>query len=362
MQAKTGWNSGLNALRFDKIDHVPTVGGWIQQYSLLAKLAGKDFWQDPYAACLGGYRALGCEVMLDIMLPASEDEWRYMDIRANLEEVGTFFKEPEDVACWIEKNIPENVKPESILDGDVTKEKIRCRLEKKIKDFSPWAFPITHVSIPSFQLYQKFGNEPYLAACALYPGHIDRFYEYMMARAKRYNEILLSSMRGMDLPLYFITGDDICGNRGPLVSPEFLEKHVYHRYEKSLAEVIDAGGCVIWHSDGQIMPLVDRLIGIGIAGFQGFQEEIGVDFEELALRKKNKSGKPLVLLGSVSYPTLHGSEQDVREMVERCVDFAIQRGGGLAVAPSNTITPEVTAENTLVMYQHTVEYSRRLLG
>lgn len=356
-----GWDAALRTLRFEKSDHVPTVGGWVQQYGLLAKLSGLDFWSDPYAACIGGYRKLGCELMLGVMLPASRDEWRYMDIRGNLEEVGSEFKEPEDVAAWIDLNIPDNATPEDILDGDETRQSIMEQLQRRIRDVAPWAFPIAGAAKSRFQLYQKFGNEPYLAACALFPEHLDRYYEHQMVRSVRYNEIQLDVMRELDYPLFFMVGDDICGNRGPLVSPEFLERHLFDRYERSLAEIVDAGGCVIWHSDGQIMPIVDRLISIGIAGFQGFQEEIGVDFEDLALKRKSRAGSPLVLLGSVSYPTLHGSEDDVKAMVERCVDYAIQRGGGLAVAPSNTITPEVSDENTLAMYYHTREYSSRLM-
>ena len=356
-----GWHAALKTLRFEKTDHVPTVGGWVQQYKLLAELSGLDFWSDPYAACLGGYRKLGCEIMFGVMQPASKDEWRYMDIRGNLDDTGREFKEPEDVADWIDQNIPEQASPENILDSDETRRSIREHLQNRIRDIAPWAFPIAAAAFCRFQLYQKFGNEPYLAACALFPDHLDRYFEYQTVEAIRYNEILLDVMRELDYPLFFMLGDDICGNRAPLVSPEFLEKYLFHRYERSLAEIVDTGGRVIWHSDGQIMPIVDKLISIGIAGFQGFQEEIGVEFENLALHRKTRKGLPLLILGSVSYPTLHGSENDVKAMVERCVDYSIQRGGGLAVCPSNTITPEVKDENTLAMYYHTREYSSRLM-
>ena len=65
------------------------------------------------------------------------------------------------------------------------------------------------------------------------------------------------------------------------------------------------------------------------------------------------TGDPLILFGSVSTAWVLpvGTVEDVSREVERCVEAAGERGG-LLLAPSSSIGPEVPPENIRAMYEH----------
>ena len=48
---------------------------------------------------------------------------------------------------------------------------------------------------------------------------------------------------------------------------------------RAVQPLIDNDIRIIWHCDGNIMPILDHLIDLGVSGLQGFQEEAGVPFE-----------------------------------------------------------------------------------
>ncbi|MDA0335862.1 MAG: hypothetical protein O2782_11905 [bacterium] len=46
---------------------------------------------------------------------------------------------------------------------------------------------------------------------------------------------------------------------------------------RSIEPLVQAGVRLLWHCDGNLMEMVPRLLEAGIAGFQGFQYEDGMD-------------------------------------------------------------------------------------
>lgn len=85
---------------------------------------------------------------------------------------------------------------------------------------------------------------------------------------------------------------------------------------------------IIWHCDGNIMPILDRLIALGIHGLQGFQEECGVPYEQI-VRLRSARGEPLIIWGCVSITTIlpYGKLEDVRRAIFRVpLGLYIQRG------------------------------------
>jgi len=104
---------------------------------------------------------------------------------------------------------------------------------------------------------------------------------------------------------------------------------------------------------------MDRLIDMGIDGFQGFQErEAGMDLGSLA-KMKSIAGKKLILFGSifVVFTLPFGTPEEVKKDVERCIDVAAE-SSGFFLAPTSTVGPEVPKENIYAMYEHTKEYGK----
>jgi len=107
------------------------------------------------------------------------------------------------------------------------------------------------------------------------------------------------------------------------------------------------------------------LIDAGADGFQGFQEKYGVGFASLT-KMKAKSGKPLLLIGSVQVSTTlrFGTTETVMKDVERCIDLVMtgRRGGGYILGTDTNIGPDVPPENLFAMCEHGRTYGTKAMS
>ena len=72
---------------------------------------------------------------------------------------------------------------------------------------------------------------------------------------------------------------DFAASHGPAYFPSV---------DRALEPLVKAGFKLVWHSDGNMNDMLGPLIDIGIAGFQGFQEECGTRIADVAnLRARN---------------------------------------------------------------------------
>jgi uroporphyrinogen-III decarboxylase len=125
----------------------------------------------------------------------------------------------------------------------------------------------------------------------------------------------------------------------------------------------EAGIRIVWHCDGDVRPILGRLIdGVGVAGFQGFQEETGCTLETIAARRTH-GGRKLILWGSISVTTTlpFGDADGVRRDIERCFRVAAP-GGGFALASSSSILPETPLANIRALWEHGRRFGREYLS
>ncbi|MDP6154227.1 MAG: uroporphyrinogen decarboxylase family protein, partial [Phycisphaeraceae bacterium] len=61
-----------------------------------------------------------------------------------------------------------------------------------------------------------------------------------------------------------LLGDDYAGKHGPMMSPAHFERFILPGLAEVVHSIKDAGGYVIKHSDGDIWPIMDMLIGTGV--------------------------------------------------------------------------------------------------
>ncbi|MBM3213285.1 GNAT family N-acetyltransferase, partial [Candidatus Poribacteria bacterium] len=201
--------------------------------------------------------------------------------------------------------------------------------------------------------YGRWGYINYLSALSLYPESVEKYYAYTGEYGRLTNIAIAYTIKKYGLAPFVYSGQDICYNDGPLCSIDILDKIYFPHLARAVKPLNDQGIGVIWHSDGNILPILDQLIEkVGVAGFQGFQEETGCTLEKIAARKTCK-GEKLILWGSISVTTTlpFGTVDDVKESVERCFKIAAP-GGGFALAPTSSILPETPLENILTMYNH----------
>ncbi|MHB0876698.1 MAG: uroporphyrinogen decarboxylase family protein [Anaerolineae bacterium] len=209
--------------------------------------------------------------------------------------------------------------------------------------------------------YNTWGYVPYLSAIALYPEHLRRYYHYTATRARLQNLAIVDAVRRYGLAPFVYGGQDICDNAGPLAALATLDSIYFPELRRAVEPLTEAGIGIVWHCDGNVMPIVERLLEAGIAGLQGFQEEAGVPYERV-VEWRSRSGKPLIIFGCVSVTTTlpFGSVEDVRRAVRRSFDLA-GRGRGFVLAATSSIMPEVPDENIDAFFRYGREYGRRFM-
>jgi len=144
-------------------------------------------------------------------------------------------------------------------------------------------------------------------------------------------------------------GDDIAFKSGPLLSPIWLREHYFPR----LARVIDAWHAkkikVLFHSDGNLNPILDDLVAAGIDGLNPIEVLAGMDIADIHQRHPH-----LFMAGGIDVSQLlpFGSPQDVKDAVKRAIDAA---EGRIMIGSSTELNNDVPLDNFLALREVVLE-------
>lgn len=190
-------------------------------------------------------------------------------------------------------------------------------------------------------LYDEVGLEQfsyYLADC---PDVIDELLECNTLDAISWVEHLPAEA---NIEAVFL-GDDIAFKSAPLFAPAWLAKHHFPR----LSRVIDAyhkkGIKVLFHSDGNLNPVLDGLVEAGIDGLNPIEITASMDVAQIHRRYPN-----LFMAGGIDVSQLlpFGSPQEVADTVKRTIDAA---EGRIMIGSSTELIDQVPLENYLALRQ-----------
>jgi hypothetical protein len=192
--------------------------------------------------------------------------------------------------------------------------------------------------------YGTYGYANYLVAYAVYPEVMERDFALQAGLAKRRNRLAARAIIEGGLPKVVRTDHDMADSRGTLVDVRTLDRIWFPHFARAVRPYVDAGICLVWHCDGDLMQMVPRLIEAGVVGFQGFQYEDGMDYPRIC-RMTTREGGPLMIWAGVSVTrTLpFGAPEDVRNEITWLVEHAPPVGFFLGA--SSSITPGVKWEN-----------------
>jgi uroporphyrinogen decarboxylase len=190
------------------------------------------------------------------------------------------------------------------------------------------------------RLFMDFYDNPEFATALL-----DKMLEIRTFQATYYAEI------GVDI---LHTGDDLGMQHSLIMSVAMWRKW----FKPRLAQVIQAARrikpdlLVEYHTDGYVEPFIPELIEIGIDVLNPVQPEC-MDPAEI----KRKYGDRLAFSGTVgNQSTLpFGTPDDVRRVVKERIS-TVGQGGGLVLAPSHMLEPDVSWENILAFFEAAEEY------
>ena len=133
-------------------------------------------------------------------------------------------------------------------------------------------------------------------------------------------------------------GDDVCDQRGVIMGLERWRRFFKPRLKQLIDRAHAHGLPYIMHSCGNVLPIVDDLIEIGLDGLESLQPEAA----DLAALKQKARGR-LALIGGMGVQKMlfSGTPEEITEETRRLKND-MGEGGGYVLAPSKALDQEPT--------------------
>lgn len=151
-------------------------------------------------------------------------------------------------------------------------------------------------------------------------------------------------------------GDDVGTQRGLLMSPATWREWLKPRLKKVIdsAREVNPDLHIFYHSDGNCEAVIPELIEVGVDVLNPIQPEC-MDPAKI----KREYGDKLAFWGTIGTQTTmpFGTVEDVKNEVKERFE-TIGKGGGLLLAPTHILEPEVPWENVLAFMEAIEEYCR----
>jgi uroporphyrinogen decarboxylase len=137
------------------------------------------------------------------------------------------------------------------------------------------------------------------------------------------------------------TGDDWGGQQGMLFAPELWRRVIRPRLQAVWQVYQSHNIPIIHHSCGDIRPILDDLVELGLDVLNPVQPE-AMPLEEIARRY----AAHMSFYGGISEQRVlsSGTPADIKAEVQRCVEL-LGKHGGYIIAPSQAVLSDVPAEN-----------------
>jgi len=152
----------------------------------------------------------------------------------------------------------------------------------------------------------------------------------------------------------FIMSGDYAMETGLLFSVDMYRRYLRPAHREIVDAVHAHGGLIAKHSDGIVWGLLDDWLEVGFDGLHPVQPQC-MDIAEV---KEAVAGR-MSVWGNIDCRTLLvlGTPGEVREGVRRTIEVAAP-GGGYILTSSNSIHPNVPAENYLAMVEAAHKFGR----
>ena len=217
--------------------------------------------------------------------------------------------------------------------------------------FAPHTFYVPGHGCGFHATYGLMGQEFFCYAIYDARRELDRIMEVLSETSVRMATVAAEAQLA---PLFFI-GDDIAYKDKLMFSPQFLRETFIPILARMIAPLKDAGVKVIYHSDGNLMEIMDDLLDIGIDGLNPIEPLAGMELGVL----RRRYGKNLILVGGIDCSQLLplGTPEHIREGVKEAMRVAAP-GGGFFIGSSSEIVPATPVENILAFYAACQEFGK----
>ncbi|MDP6356055.1 MAG: hypothetical protein QF473_13180, partial [Planctomycetota bacterium] len=238
----TGKERTFRSLRFEDPDRAPIMGGFITHGPFLEEAGGIRPWWDDSQECLRrAYRNLGVDAVGASTVPkepvnaAKLQDGTQSNFSLKSEEPSPY-QSPEDVLRYVQNQPPVEEKVRAFDEQKVYDEiKNACLEGQKLAGEDALWIPWGGYGGIGFMYYSTFGYENYYMALAMYEKEMERLFADAGVIARMRNEVLVKCYEENDFPKFMFGGQDICDNRGPMVSPQLLRRiyfpHMKYAFE-----------------------------------------------------------------------------------------------------------------------------------
>jgi len=160
-------------------------------------------------------------------------------------------------------------------------------------------------------------------------------------------------VKRIPLDAYF-GGDDWADQRGPMMGVELWRKYIKPPLARLVGRAHEHGLPYVLHSCGNVLPLIDDLMEIGLDALESLQPE-AMDVYEL---KRRVAGRMVLIGGLGVQSTLpFGTPDDVRNETQRLMR-ELGKGGGYVFAPAKPLMPDVPTANAASLVEAVRESGR----
>lgn len=333
-------------------DRTPVIGGWIaciEHICTLAECTLEEYIADPLKKTISAYGNIGTDGLIDLFIPKSIDDYRFLDSHTYMKADRGISLE-ECIETIDSMPSPEKIEADFDLEGEYAKFK-QGLLETQALCKDMLFMPAQWFAGAKISWFFDFGYENFFLLAGIYEDKVRKLLEVGGAQGRNRSKVVARAVAEGIYPEAIFLGEDICSQRGPMVSPDFLEKYYAPQLKYGLEPLLEAGCKPIWHCDGDVRLLLDMFIDCGVQGFQGFQPECGMILEDV-VQKRTREGKPLIILGPLAVTTELPvcTPDEIKMKVRHAIDVC-KKNANLLLFTSNTINPDVPLKNILAMYE-----------
>jgi uroporphyrinogen-III decarboxylase len=211
-------------------------------------------------------------------------------------------------------------------------------LERQMPDV--YLFWVAAMPVGLHPMCFEIGIEQFSYLLADYPELVDEFLEASVRRSIAL--IQATRKRGRKVGAYF-AGDDIAFRSSTILSPSTLKRIFFPRLKRVVDAIHEVGAKVMYHSDGNLMGVLDDLVNCGIDVLNPIEVLAGMDIAEIHRRAPG-----LILAGGIDMSQLlpHGTPKQVEAAVQLAVSDA---GGKIMVGSSSEFQDGIPLDNYLAM-------------
>ena len=159
----------------------------------------------------------------------------------------------------------------------------------------------------------------------------------------------LDALAGPEAGPVAMIWDDIAAKNSLIYSPEMLEELLFPHLAACCDLLHSRGIKVLFHSDGNVTKVLERLVECGIDGFNPLETTAGMDprtFREIC-------GRRIVLVGGIDAVEVlaHGTPERVTEETKKLIDLFSKDGNLIVASASGQVDNSMPLENVLAMYE-----------